>query len=171
MHVHPRVLWSDQFCYGLEGQGCLCRYRPSFLGKTNEFLWDFLWTNPMFLLFFYFYPNTNPAFLKPAFRSLRTLWIAGVQRRKFFLNLSGNKNLVGPTLATWQSHRQLGWSNLFLVCLGPLGSKAGVVKTTFRSGTKQDRIGWTLKIVRQPMKSGVKWLTQWKKDGLNILYP
>ena len=121
--------------------------------------------------FFYFYPNTNPAFLKPAFRSLRTLWIAGVQRGKFFLNLSGNKNLVGPTLATWQSHRQLGWSNLFLVCLGPLGSKAGVVKTTFRSGTKQDRIGWTLKIVRQPMKSGVKWLTQWKKDGLNILYP
>ena len=123
------------------------------------------------VVFFIFYPNTNPAFLKPAFRSLRTLWIAGVQRRKFFLNLSGNKNLVGPTLATWQSHRQLGWSNLFLVCLGPLGSKAGVVKTTFRSGTKQDRIGWTLKIVRQPMKSGVKWLTQWKKDGLNILYP
>ena len=98
--------------------------------------------------------------------------------------LTNPVNRWGSALATWQSHRQLGWSNLFLVCLGPLGSKAGVVKTTFRSGTKQDRIGWTLKIVRQPMKSGVKWgynqqtliesnrqLTQWKKDGLNILYP
>jgi hypothetical protein len=167
MHVHPRVLWSDQFCYGLEGQGCLCRYRPSFFGKTNEFLWDFLWTNPMFLLFFKFLSQHE----------------SGVSETGVSI-LTNPVNRWGSALATWQSHRQLGWSNLFLVCLGPLGSKAGVVKTTFRSGTKQDRIGWTLKIVRQPMKSGVKWgynqqtliesnlqLTQWKKDGLNILYP